>query len=162
MQSQSTRTPYTLPTDEYKTPASDLQQRFLLILLHTTTATNNCHQGLEFTIHPLHQQHPTGLWVRAGNKNRQKTALQGPQLSTKHDVVAYLVESASRKWPYLLSPKNSSARTATVDKARCGCVPREDSQSQMAIFSCRQKNSSARTATVDKARWSCVPRGTSK
>ena len=28
---------------------------------------------------------PADLWVRAGNKSHQKTALQGPHLSTNHD-----------------------------------------------------------------------------
>ena len=36
------------------------------------------------------------LWVRAGNKSHQKTALQGLQLSTNHDGVAYPREASQR------------------------------------------------------------------
>ena len=57
----------------------------------------------------------------------------------KHDVVASIVKIASRKWPFLLSPKKRLCKVRNCRQARCGCVHREDSQSQMAILSCRQK-----------------------
>ena len=65
-------------------------------------------------------------------KVTKKQLCKGPQLSTMHDAVASLVESASRSHRarhYFLAPKSSSARTAPVDKPRWSCVPREESKS---------------------------------
>ena len=100
----------------------------------STTPTPKGRGGISLLASVQADSTPMDLWVRAGNKSHQKTALQGPHLSTKHDG------SRAPSWRQpaikglLLSPKKSSARSASVSKARRRCVRREASQSQMALL----------------------------